>query len=152
FATLQVYLGGAYVNDFNRFGRTWQVNAQADAPFRVRADEVKALEVRNDKGEMVKLGSVARIEDATGPGMVMRYNMYAAAAVNGNLTADTSSGQGIKIVDRLAGEVLPAQMKTEWTEIFYMQLIAGSTAVVVFAGAVVLVFLVLAAQYESLRL
>ena len=152
FNTLQVYLGGAYVNDFNRFGRTWQVNAQADASFRVTADYVKALQVRNDKGEMVKLGSVARIEDATGPVMVMRYNMYPAAAVNGNLTPETSSGQGIKIVDRLAGEVLPAQMKTEWTEIFYMQLIAGNTAVLVFAGAVVLVLLVLAAQYESLRL
>jgi multidrug efflux pump len=152
FNTLQVYLGGAYVNDFNRFGRTWQVNAQADARFRVTADTVKALQVRNDKGEMVKLGSVARVEDIAGPVIVMRYNMYPAAAVNGNLTPDTSSGQGIKIVERLAGEVLPAQMKMEWTEIFYMQLIAGNTAIVVFAGAVVLVFLVLAAQYESLRL
>jgi multidrug efflux pump subunit AcrB len=152
FGTLQVNLGGAYVNDFNRFGRTWQVNAQAESSFRVEAESVRNMQVRNDQGEMVKLGSVARIEDATGPVMVTRYNMYPSAAVNGNPAPGVSSGDTIKYMESLAGETLPRQMRTEWTEIFYMQIIAGDTAVLVFGGAVVLVFLVLAAQYESLVL
>jgi multidrug efflux pump len=149
FNTLSVYLGGAYVNDFNRFGRTWQVNIQADAPYRADASTVQALRVRNDKGEMVQLGSLARIEDAAGPVMVMRYNMYPSAAVNGNLPATTSTGRGVELVDKLAKDSLPAEQTIEWTEITYMQIIAGNTAMIVFALGVVLVFLVLAAQYES---
>jgi multidrug efflux pump len=152
FNTLQVYLGGAYVNDFNRFGRTWQVNVQAEAKYRVSADVVKNLQVRNDRGEMVRLGSVARIEEVSGPVMVTRYNMYPAAPVNGQPTPGTSSGEVIKIVEDLAERTLPRQMTTEWTEIYYLQILAGSTAIYVFAAAVVLVFLVLAAQYESLAL
>ncbi len=149
FSTLQIYLGGVYANDFNRFGRTWQVNLQADASFRVDANYIRNLKVRNDHGEMVPLGSVATIEDSMGPVMVTRYNMYPSAAVNGNLTTGVSSGQGIKIVDELAAKELPTEMSLAWTEIFYMQMIAGNTTVLVFGGAVVLVFLVLAAQYES---
>ncbi len=149
FNTLQVYLGGLYANDFNQFGRTWQVNLQADASFRVDADYIRNLRVRNDRNEMVPLGSVATIEDSVGPVMVTRYNMYPAAAVNGSTTPDTSSGQAITRVEDLAQNELPRDMSLAWTEIFYMQIIAGNTAVLVFAGAVVLVFLVLAAQYES---
>jgi len=149
FNTLQAYLGGVYVNDFNRFGRTWQVNVQADAPYRTDASYVQALRVRNDKGEMVQLGSLARIEDSTGPVFIQRYNMYTAAAVNGVLPPTTSTGRGVELVEGLARDVLPAEFAIEWTEITYMQLIAGNTTGVVFGGAVLLVFLVLAAQYES---
>jgi multidrug efflux pump len=149
FTTLQVYLGGAYVNDFNRFGRTWQVMAQADAPYRADAAFVQNLRVRNDKGEMVLLGALARIEDTVGPVFIMRYNMYTAAAINGNLPPTTSTGQGVKLVEDLAKRTLPAELTIEWTEITYMQLIAGNTTAIVFGGAVILVFLILAAQYES---
>ena len=149
FNTLQVYLGGLYVNDFNRFGRTWQVNVQADAPFRASASYVRNLKVRNDRGEMVPLGSLATIEDVMGPVMVTRYNMYPAAAVNGGLAPGVSTGQGVELVQKLAAEQLPRGMTFEWTEIFFMQLIAGDTTTLVFGGAVLLVFLVLAAQYES---
>jgi multidrug efflux pump len=137
------------VNDFNRFGRTWQVNVQADAPFRMTPEYVRNLRVRNAKGEFVPLGAVATITDATGPVFVQRYNMYPAAAVNGNLTPGTSSGDGIRIVDAAAAEVLPKQLVTEWTELFYLQTLEGNGAVWAFALAVVLVFLVLAAKYES---
>lgn len=152
FNTLQVYLGGAYVNDYNQFGRTWQVQAQADAEYRRDASTVKNLQVRNDQGEMVRLGSVCTIMDYDGPVLVQRYNMYPSAAVNGNLATGVSSGQGIASVERLAANTLPRQMKTEWTEIFFMQIRAGNTAIFIFLGAVVLVFLVLAAQYESLAM
>ncbi|MGL6096714.1 MAG: efflux RND transporter permease subunit [Fimbriiglobus sp.] len=149
FNTLQVYLGGAYVNDFNQFGRTWQVNLKADAPFRVTADYVKNLKVKNDKGDMVPLGAVAKIEDATGPVFVQRYNLYPAAAVAGSLSRDTSSGQGIAIVEAAAEKSLPKQAAYDWTELFYLQMLEGSAAVYAFLGAVILVYLVLAAQFES---
>ena len=149
FQTLQIYLGSFYVNDFNRFGRTWQVNLQADAPFRLRPEDVAALKVRNLLGEMVPLGTLADVRDVPGPVMVTRYNMYPAAAINGTPEAGVSSGEAIETVDRLAREKLPKSMSIEWTEIAYMQLLAGNTALMVFAMSVVLVFLVLAAQYES---
>lgn len=149
FNTLQVYLGGLYVNDFNKFGRTWQVIVQADAKFRVTADYIRNLRVRNDQGQMVPLGSLATIEDAVGPNAIMRYNMYTAAAINGNLPATTSTGQGIRLIEQAAHEVLPRSMVSEWTELFYLQLLEGNSALYAFAGAVILVYLILAALYES---
>jgi multidrug efflux pump subunit AcrB len=149
FMTLQVYLGGYYVNDFNKFGRTWQVNLQADAPYRMQAKEVRELQVRNAAGQMVPLGTVADVQDIGGPVMVARYNTYVAAAVNGNTAPGTSTGQAIAAVKALADRELPKSMSFEWTELTYMQIIAGSTAMVVFALGTVLVFLVLSAQYEN---
>ncbi len=149
FATLQYYLGGYYVNDFNRFGRTWQVNVQAEAPYRMTATGVRLLRVRNNKGEMIPLGTVAKIEDTTGPVLLTRYNMYPAAAIQGASLPTVSSGQVISMMEQVAAETLPKSIVPEWTELTYMQILAGSSAVFAFIGAVVLVFLVLAAQYES---
>jgi multidrug efflux pump len=149
FETLQVNLGGLYVNDFNQFGRTWQVNAQADAAYRMQPDDVRRLQVCNKRGEMVPLGTVAEVRDKGGPFVINRYNMYTAAAINGSLTPGTSSGQAIATMRALADKQLPASMAYEWTDLYYLQIIAGSTTFFVFSGAVVLVFLVLAGQYES---
>ncbi|MBN9122325.1 MAG: efflux RND transporter permease subunit [Planctomycetes bacterium] len=149
FATLQVYLGGTYVNDFNKFGRNWQVTAQADAPFRMTAATVRNLRVRNDRGEMVPLGAVAKIEDITGPVVIQRYNMFPAAAVNGNLAPGTSTGTGIALVERTADRTLSNQAGYEWTDISFLQNTEGSTAIFAFIGAVVLVYLVLAGLYNS---
>ncbi|MBI3823678.1 MAG: efflux RND transporter permease subunit, partial [Planctomycetes bacterium] len=149
FSTLQVYLGSLYVNDFNRFGRTWQVNVQGAADFRKQIDDLKQLKVRNDRGEMVPFATFAKVKDATGPVMVMRYNMYPAAAISGSAGPGASSGQAIAGAEALTrAELLPA-MRYEWTELAYLQLQTGNTAMLAFALAVVLVFLVLAAQYES---
>jgi hydrophobe/amphiphile efflux-1 (HAE1) family protein len=155
FETLQVNLGSYYVNNFNEFGRSWQVNVMADKRFRDRVKDVAQLKVRNNKGEMVPLGTVLNVRDTTGPVMVMRYNMYAATALNGNLAPGTSSGDGIALMQTVAGEELHREARSmgyDWTELTYMQLQAGNTALYVFGLAVVFVFLVLAAQYESWRL
>ncbi len=152
FNTLQVYLGSAYVNDFNFAGRTWQVNVQADQRFRQDAGQVGKLKVRNLQGEMVPLDTVARVDDVGGPALITRYNMYPAATVNGGSLPGFSSGQVIKVMDELAKKELPAGMAIEWTELTYLQILAGNTAILVFAGAVLLVLLVLAAQYESVSL
>jgi hydrophobe/amphiphile efflux-1 (HAE1) family protein len=149
FNALQVYLGGYYVNDFNEFGRTWQVNLQADASFRLDPDTVRQLKVRNSKGEMIPLGTVATVRNSSGPVMVTRYNLYPAAAVSGNSLPGVSSGTVISTMDRLAEQVLPQSMKAEWTELTLLQILAGNTAIYAFVGAVVLVFLVLAFLYES---
>jgi multidrug efflux pump len=149
FNTLQVYLGSYYVNNFNEFGRSWQVNVMADTSFRNRVDQIRQLKVRNSQGQMVPLGSLLNVRDTSGPVMLMRYNMYAATALTGSLTPGTSSGQGIDLMEQIADAQLPRAMAYDWTELIYMQLQAGNTAMVVFALAVVLVFLVLAAQYES---
>lgn len=149
FNTLQVYLGGYYVNDFNQFGRTWQVNLQADAPFRLRASDVQALKVRNAVGEMVPLGTVVNVEDSSGPSMITRYNMYTAAPLNGAVLPGASSGTAISIMETLADKELPPSMKTEWTELTFLQKAEGSSVIFAFAGAVILVFLVLAALYEN---
>jgi multidrug efflux pump len=146
---LQVYLGGLYVNDFNQFGRTWQVNVQADSPYRMQPEDIRRPQVRNERGEMVPLGAVADIEDRGGPFVLMRYNMYPAAAINGASLPGVSSGQIIETMRELADQQLPQSMGFEWTELTYLQIIAGSSAMFVFVGAVVLVFLVLAGQYES---
>jgi len=150
FNALQFYLGGYYVNDFNRFGRTWQVNVQAEAPYRMTAAGVKQLRVRNAQGDMLPLGTVADIVDSSGPVMLTRYNMYPAAAINGAWLPGVSSGQVIQTMETLATDnLLAGTMAFEWTELTFMQKLAGSTAIFAFVGAVVLVFLVLAAQYES---
>ena len=152
FLTLQVYLGGYYTNDFNQFGRTWQVNLQGDPRFRLTPEQVRQLKVRNLSGEMVPLGSVASISPTGGPALVIRYNGVSAAAVNGASLPDASSGEVIQAIDKLAARELPQGMNLQWTELTYLQIIAGNTAMIVFAVAVLLVFLVLAAQYESLTL
>lgn len=149
FNTLQVFLGGYYVNDFNRFGRTWQVKVQADAPFRLSPETVRQLKVRNLRGELVPLGAVAEVRDSSGPVMLTRYNMYPAAAVNGASLPGLSSGMVIQMMEELARQELAPQLSIEWTELTYLQILAGSTAIIAFVGAVVLVFLVLAALYES---
>jgi multidrug efflux pump subunit AcrB len=151
FSTLQIYLGSYYVNDFNRFGRTWQVVAQASGKFRDDLKKVKLLKVRNSRGEMVPLGSVLNIREIGGPINIGRYNMYPAAAILGATMPGISSGQGIEEMERLCNELLPNGMAFEWTEINYMQIDASKNIWnnLIFPLAVVFVFLVLAAQYES---
>jgi hydrophobe/amphiphile efflux-1 (HAE1) family protein len=149
FNTLQVYLGSLYVNDFNRFGRTWQVNVQADANYRKQIEDLQQLRVRNSQGKMVPFGTLATVRDVSGPVMIVRYNMYPAAAINGNPAAGVSSGQAIARMESAARKDLPRSMRLEWTELALLELQTGNTAMLVFLLAVVLVFLVLAAQYES---
>ncbi len=149
FQTLQICLGSVYVNDFNRFGRTWQVNVQADAPFRMRPEDVRALKVRNVRGEMVPLGTIASVSDVGGPVMITRYNMFPAAPINGGSLPGVSSGEVVARMKTLADRELSEGLTFEWTELTYLQLLEGSAAVLAFIGAVVLVFQILAAQYES---
>jgi multidrug efflux pump len=149
FTTLQVYLGSYFVNNFNEFGRSWQVNLQADTRFRYNLDEIKQIRIRNRDGKMVPLPTLADVRDTSGPVMVVRYNMYPAAAVNGSPAPGISSGEAIRAMEEVASENLPSTMAYDWTELTYLQQQAGNSAMVVFALAVVFVFLVLAAQYES---
>jgi multidrug efflux pump len=149
FESLQVSFGSLYVNDFNRFGRTWQVNVQSDAQYRMELKDLKRVTVRNDHQQLVPLAAVASIQETTGPVMVLRYNLYPSAFVNVNGTPGTSSGQVINRMDEIAGRSLLPSMRSEWTELALLQLQAGNTAMFAFLLAVVLVFLVLAAQYES---
>ncbi|MGA2621805.1 MAG: efflux RND transporter permease subunit, partial [Thermoguttaceae bacterium] len=149
FNTLQVYLGSLYVNDFNLFGRTWQVNVQADAAFRKQADDLKQLKIRSSMGTMVPLGTIAGTRGISGPVMIYRYNMYAAAPVNGAPAPGVSTGEAIALMQGLARQNLQPSMREQWTELALLQLQTGNTAMLVFVLAVVLVFLVLAAQYES---
>jgi hydrophobe/amphiphile efflux-1 (HAE1) family protein len=149
FNTLQVYFGSLYVNDFNRFGRTWQVNVQADAKFRMQSEDLKRLKVRNDQGDMVPLAAIASVREISGPVMLNRYNLYPAALINANAGPETSSGTAIDLFERVSQQHLAPSMRCEWTELALLQLQAGNTAMYAFILAVVLVFLVLAAQYES---
>jgi multidrug efflux pump subunit AcrB len=149
FNTLQVYFGSFYVNDFNRFGRTWQVNVQAEARFRDQTEDLKQLKIRNVGGSMVPLASIAEVRDATGPTTITRYNLYRAAAVNATPAPGVSSGEALKRIDRVVRDRIPRAMRQEWTELALLQEQTGDTAMRVFLLAVVLVFLVLAAQYES---
>jgi multidrug efflux pump len=151
FNTLQVNLGSYYVNDFNRFGRTWQVVIQARGEFRDATSRVKLLKVRNSRGEMVPLSAVAKVRGVGGPINIGRYNMYPAAAILGATKPGVSTGQGIAEMERLCDEVLAPGMAYEWTEINYMQILASKNIGnnLIFPLAVVFVFLVLAAQYES---
>lgn len=149
FATLQACLGSRYVNDFNRFGRTWQVIVQADSVHRDDLADVHKLKVRNNQGKMVPLGSVARFELKSGPLVLTRYNMYPAAAVQGNVSPGYSTGQAIEMLERLAQSELPVSMAGEWTEITYLERLSRSTGIYIFWLSVGFVFLVLAALYES---
>jgi hydrophobe/amphiphile efflux-1 (HAE1) family protein len=150
FETLQIYLGSAFINDFNLLGRTYRVTAQADAPFRESPSDIANLQTRSDSGSMVPIGSVATLSDTTGPYRVTRYNLAPAVAVDGDTAPGFSSGQSLETMEKVADEVLSRGYDYEWTGIAYQQKYAGNTAVLVFALAVLLVFLVLAAQYESL--
>ena len=152
FETLQVYLGSLYVNDFNRFGRTYKVIAQADAPFRDRPEAITRLKTRNDKDQMVPLGTLVKVTETHGPDRAMRYNGYPAAEINGGPAPGFSSGQAEARIAQLIRDALPKGMAFEWTELTYQRIIAGNTAVYVYPLCILLVFLVLAAQYESFRL
>ena len=149
YQTLQINLGSLYVNDFNQFGRTYQVKVQADAPFRSQAEQIAQLKVRNDKGEMIPLSSLMRIKDSYGPDMVQRYNGYLSADLNGAAALGVSSGQAQAIMEKLAKETLPKGITYEWTDLTYQEILAGNTMNIIFPLCVLLVFLVLAAQYES---
>ena len=149
FNTLQVNLGSLYVNDFNRFGRTWQVNVQASESYRSQLADLTRIQVRNVGGQMVPLSALVRVREVPGPVMVARYNMYPAAAINGNAAKGVSSGQALTLMEKATSKELPQSMRSEWTELALLQLQTGNTALLVFLLAVVLVFLVLAAQYES---
>jgi len=149
YQTLQINLGSLYVNDFNQFGRTYQVRVQADAAFRSHAQDIAQLKVRNDKGEMIPLSSLMRVKDSYGPDRVQRYNAYAAADFNGGAAPGVSSGQAQAALERIAKEVLPQGISYEWTELTYQDILSGNTMIYVFPLCVLLVFLVLAAQYES---
>ena len=152
FNTLQVYLGSYYVNNFNEFGRTWQVNVQADSQFRGKVSDVLKLQVRNDQNQMVRLGTLMTVKDTSGPVMVMRYNMYAAASIIGGASPGSGSQQAIDKMKQIADKETSRSMQVEWTGLAYLQNQAGNTAMWFFALAVVFVFLVLAAQYESWKL
>ena len=151
FETLQVYLGSAFVNDFNLLGRTYRVTAQADAPYRASVADIANLKTRSSSGEMTPIGSVATFRDTSGPWRVTRYNLYPAVAVNGDTAPGFSSGNSLQAIEKLAKD-LPAGYAGEWTGIAYQQKMAGDTAGLVFGLAVLFVFLVLAAQYESVTL
>ena len=146
---LQIYLGSLYVNDVTLFNNNYQVNLQADQRFRRQASDIKRLQVRNRDNEMVPLATVIDVEDSSGPALVSRFNMFPSAAVSGLPAPGVSSSQAIKLMEQQAGETLPQGVGYEWTELTLLQILAGNTAIIVFALAVVLVFLVLSAQYES---
>jgi multidrug efflux pump len=152
FLTLQVCLGGYYTNDFNEFGRSWQVNLQADPQFRLTPDDVGRLQVRNSAGGMVPMSAIGSVREIGGPAMITRYNGLTSAAINGAARPGVSSGDMIAAVDQLAAQTLPPGMSYAWTELTLLQIRAGNTAMIVFALSVLLVYLLLAAQYESLRL
>jgi hydrophobe/amphiphile efflux-1 (HAE1) family protein len=152
FSALQVYIGSAYVNDFNLLGRTFRVQAQAGSEFRLEPKDVLALRVRNTSGETVPLGSFTTVRDISGPYRLPRYNLYPAAELDGNAAPGYSQGQGIQIMQKLAAETLPPGFSYEWTTLAFQQIRAGNTAFFAFGLGVVFVFLVLAAQYESLTL
>ncbi len=152
FEALQVYLGSAFVNDFNLLGRTYRVTAQADAPYRASEADIANLRTRSNSGAMVPLGSVTTFQDRTGPYRVSRYNGFPAVEIDGDTAPGYSSGQSLKSMEKIAAEMLPEGFAPEWTGIAYQQKAAGSTSGLVFGMAVLFVFLVLAAQFESLIL
>ena len=149
FDTLQVYLGSLYANDFNRFGRTYQVNVQAESGFRLRPEQIRLLRTRNADGAMVPLGSLVTVEQGYGPEQVMHYNGYPAAEINGGPAPGFSSGQAQAAIAEVLDARLPGSMAFEWTELAYQESIAGNTMLFIFPLCVLLVYVVLAAQYES---
>ncbi len=152
FRTMQIYLGSMYVNDFNQFGRTYQVIAQADKNYRSSPEDIVRLQTRNEEGNLVPLGSVLNVTETFGPDTAMRYNAFRSADLNGNAAPGFSSGQAQDAITKILEETLPAGMEFEWTELTYQQILAGNTAIFIFPLCILLVFLVLAAQYESLTL
>jgi multidrug efflux pump len=149
FQTLQVNLGSLYVNDFNQFGRTYQVIVQADAPFRTSAQDIQTLKVRNAQGELVPMGSLMQVKETFGPDRVQRYNAFVAADINGGPKPGYSSGQARAAMEGILERTLPKGIAYEWTELTYQEILAGNTMIYVFPLCMLLVFLVLAAQYES---
>ena len=149
YQTLQVNLGSLYVNDFNQFGRTYQVRVQADAQFRSQPEQIAQLKVRSNSGEMIPLSSLMQVKDSYGPDRVQRYNAYVSADMNGGPAAGVSSGQAQAIFEQIAKETLPKGIAYEWTDLTYQDILSGNTMIYVFPLCVLLVFLVLAAQYES---
>ena len=147
--TLGMCLGSLYVNSFNEFGRHWQVTVQLEGGFRNKVEDINLLKVRNKWGQMVPLGTLVSPREIGGPITVTRYNLYTASQITGGLAAGVSSGNTIKEIDNLTDETLPLSMKAEWTEVMFLQIRAGNTAIYVFALSVVSVFLALAALYES---
>jgi multidrug efflux pump len=152
FDTMQIYLGSLYVNDFNRFGRVYQVRAQADAQFRAHPDDILQLKTRNSAGDMVPLSSLVKVNHTFGPEMVVRYNGYTAADINGGPAPGFSSSQAEAAAERVAAATLPHGVRFEWTDLTYQKILAGNAGYWVFPISVLLVFLVLAAQYESMTL
>lgn len=152
FSTMQTFLGSQYINDFNMFGRVYRVMAQAEAEYRDEPSDIAALKVRNRDGAMIPLGSVMSIEESQGPSIAMRYNAYLAADINGNPAPGYSSGQAQDAITEILEETLPQGMAFEWTELTYQEILAGDSTLIVFPLCLFLVFLVLAAQYESLTL
>ncbi|MEZ2131847.1 MULTISPECIES: efflux RND transporter permease subunit [unclassified Sinorhizobium] len=152
FETLQIYLGSLYVNDFNAFGRTYSVRLQADAKFRAQPDDIGQLKVRSQSGQMIPLSALLKVDYTTGPERTTRYNGFLAADINGGPAPGYSSGQAQAAVERIAAETLPKGIGFEWTDLTYQQILAGNSGILVFPLALLLVLLVLAAQYESLTL
>jgi multidrug efflux pump len=152
FDTLQIYLGSLYVNDFNAFGRTFSVRVQADAKFRSQPEDIGQLKVRSQSGQMIPLSALLKVETTAGPERTTRYNGFLAADINGAPAPGYSSGQAQAAVERIAAETLPPGITFEWTDLTYQQILAGNSGVIIFPLALLLVFLVLAAQYESLTL
>ncbi len=149
FDTLQIYLGSLYVNDFNSFGRTYQVVAQADSEFRMKPSDIAELKTRNLQGGMVPLGSLMSVKEITGPDKITHYNMYPAAEINGSTLPGISTGDAITTMNKLMNAELPPGFDFEWTELSLQQILAGNVALLVFPLSVIFVFLALAAQYES---
>ena len=152
FGTMQAYLGSAYVNDFNKFGQSYQVYVQADSKFRAHKRDITQLEVRTNQGNMVPLGTLVKVEQSFGPQVISRYNMYPSATINGSAAPGYSSGEALKLMAQMAEQKLPTSMGFEWTGISYQETVAGSQAAFILAMAVIFVYLVLAAQYESWKI
>lgn len=152
YATLQIYLGSLYVNDFNRFGRTYKVVLQADEAYRRTKDDISKLKIRNAAGEMIPISSLVEIKDSYGPDRVMHYNSFPTAEIQSGAAPGVSDGDAEAVMTKILKETLPRGMTFEWTEIKYQQILAGNTAIYIYPLCLLLVFLVLAAQYESLRL
>ncbi len=149
FGTLQAYLVSAYVNDFKKFGRTWQVRAQADHQFRVEPEDIRRLDVRDASGRMILVGTLVDLERTLGPQTILRYNLFPSASLTGSAAPGFSSGQALDLMEQMADGKLPASMGYGWTGMSFQEKQVGSEAMMIFALSIVLVFLVLAAQYES---
>jgi len=147
--TINMYLGSLYVNSYNDFGRHWQVTTQADGDFRVRPEQIHLFQVRSQSGQMVPLSTLVRVRNLAGPITVTRYNLYTAAPINGNVLQGVSDGDAIDAINHEADETLPLSMRVEWTELMFLQLKAGNTAIYVFLLSVLSVFLALSGLYES---